>query len=71
MKATVMESPPIERQTYDLSEFAQIMGISFKHAINLAVADELPGVIRLGRRWLITKEAVDGLLKGTTKGNAQ
>lgn len=69
-------SPPVdlERKTYSIGEFAEMMGISYRHAINLAVADELPGVFRLGRRWLISKEAVDQLLREAShavKGNAE
>jgi excisionase family DNA binding protein len=51
-----------ERQTYSLREFADLMGISYPHTVNLVAENKIPGVIRLGRRVLISRVAVDQML---------
>ena len=53
-----------ERQTYDVPQAARLLGCSRNHLYELISRDELPGVIRLGRRRIvISKRAIDDLLE--------
>jgi excisionase family DNA binding protein len=54
---------PTERLTYSMKEFAEMMGVSYPHVSELIAEGKVPGVIRLGRRVLILKSAVDQMLK--------
>jgi len=38
------------RRTYSLYEYADVIGISYRHAADLATEGNLPGAFRLGRR---------------------
>jgi excisionase family DNA binding protein len=51
------------RQTMNIEEAARILGINRSTAYDLAARDELPvPVIRLGRRMVVSKRALDDLL---------
>jgi len=52
----------IECQTYTLIECADIMGISYRHAMDLATEGSLPGVFRMGRKWLVSRSVVAQML---------
>ena len=54
----------IERRTVDVETAAQILGLSRTTAYKLATSGELPGVIRLGRRLLVSVDALEALLRG-------
>lgn len=54
---------PVRRATVTLAEAAQVLGISRSTAYELARTGELP-VLRLGRRLVISKRALDRLLEG-------
>ena len=59
-----------ERLTLNLPEFAQLAGISRNQAYYLAATDSLGiPIIRLGRRMVLPKKAVERLLHGEVKGN--
>ena len=56
------------RKTVDLPEACAWLGISRSHGYNLAASDEFPvPVIRLGRRIVVSREALEVLL-GTELG---
>jgi excisionase family DNA binding protein len=65
------QSNPIQRETYTLAEFAALMGLSYGHVYELAREGTLPGVIKLGRRWLVSRYAVDELLNRPASVDAQ
>jgi excisionase family DNA binding protein len=52
----------VERRTLTIEQAAKALGISRTGAYQLAARGELPGVIRLGRRLLIPKAALEKLL---------
>ena len=59
------------RRTLTVSEAADVFGISRSHAYSLAQDDRLPvPVIRLGRKMVVAREAVERLL-GHTSGDAR
>lgn len=54
-----------DRQTYSIEEVACLLGINRCTAYELARADRLPvPVIRLGRRMVVGKAALDAVLAG-------
>jgi excisionase family DNA binding protein len=50
-----------ERQTYDIQEVAKLLGIGRNQAYAAVDAGEIPS-IRLGRRRVVPKAAIDRLL---------
>jgi excisionase family DNA binding protein len=54
----------MERRTYTVTEAATVLGISRTSAYERVRAGELPA-LRLGRRIVITRAAVDAMLQGT------
>ncbi len=61
------ETKEKERMTYTVEEAAQLLGIGRMHAYNLANRGELPGVIRLGRRFVVSKAVIDLLVANPSK----
>lgn len=57
----------VRRATVTLAEAAQVLGISRSTAYELARTGELP-VLRLGRRLVISKRALQRLLDGGEPG---
>ena len=57
-----------ERRTITIEDWAKAMGIARNTAYGLAREGKLPGLIRLGRRMVISRELTDELL---AKGQAQ
>jgi len=55
--------PPAERLTLSVDEAALLLGVSRQSAYAAARAGELP-VLRLGRRILVVRKALDELLAG-------
>ena len=52
------------RQTLTVEEAAAMLGIGRTLAFELARRGELPGVIRLGRRLVVSRAALDRALAG-------
>ena len=61
-----------ERKTLTVVEAANILGIGRNTAYELARQDKLPGALRLGRRILVSRQALEAFLegKGDTGGAA-
>lgn len=56
-----------DRQTYSIEETARLLGVNRSTAYELARHDRLPvPVIRLGRRMVVGRVALDRLLAGST-----
>jgi excisionase family DNA binding protein len=55
-----------ERRTYDVEEAARLLGIGRTAAYEAARDGEIAGVrvIRIGRRMLVPREALDRVLRG-------
>ena len=47
------------RRTYSVEEAAKLLGIGRSLAYELARHNELPGVIRLGSRFVVSREVLD------------
>ncbi|MDP9359291.1 MAG: helix-turn-helix domain-containing protein [Chloroflexota bacterium] len=57
------QNAPNERATLTLEEMARRLGVSRSTAYDLAKRDALPvPVIRLGRRIVVSRSALDGVL---------
>jgi predicted DNA-binding transcriptional regulator AlpA len=55
----------MERRTVSIPEFARAVGISPSSAYSRAKRDALPvPVIKIGRRYVVSREALDRLLRG-------
>lgn len=54
--------PRVPPETLTLAEVAARLGVSAEHARRQANQGSLPGVIRLGRRLLFARAAIDALL---------
>ena len=55
-----------DRRVWTVTEVAVLLGISRAHAYNLVAQGEIPH-LRLGRRIVVPKVAVDELLSGTDR----
>ena len=53
-----------DRRTYNVEEAAKVLGISRSLAYDEARRGTLPGLIRIGNRLLVSKDAIDRLLAG-------
>lgn len=61
-----MAQEVVDRQTMNLADVAKVLGISRPVAYALAQRGEFPvPVIRLGRRMVVSKRAVEALLNQT------
>jgi excisionase family DNA binding protein len=60
-----LRSGPIERLTYTVDQAGRLLGISRNSAYQRAAEGQLP-TIRLGRRLLVPKAALDRLLEMPT-----
>ena len=56
-----------EKQTYTVEEAARILGIGRQTAYELARRGELPGVRRLGKRFIISKSELEAYLQGSVQ----
>jgi excisionase family DNA binding protein len=54
-----------DKLTYEITEAAQLLGVGRNQAYEAAHRGELP-VIRIGKRYLIPKAALDRMLAGET-----
>ena len=52
----------VENQTYTVAEAAQILGISRQTGYVLARSGELPGVRKLGGRFIVVKNELEAYL---------
>ena len=50
-------------ETLTVTEAAQVLGIGRQTAYDLVVAGKLPGAFRLGKRWLVSKRALERFLE--------
>ena len=50
--------------TLKIEEAAKLLGIARQTAYDLANIGQLPGAIRLGKRWVVSKKALDEVLTG-------
>jgi excisionase family DNA binding protein len=60
-------SGSVDRRTYTVEEAGTLLGVCRNTAYALAKSGELP-TIRLGRRLLVPKAALDALLSGRSAG---
>ena len=56
-----------ELATMKIEEAAQVLGIGRQTAYDLANEGKLPGAIRLGKRWVVSRKALEEVLLGHTK----
>jgi excisionase family DNA binding protein len=61
--ATKTLEPQFDRKTYTIQEAADLLGIGRSLAYELAQEGILPGVKRLGRRYLVSRAALDTWLE--------
>ena len=55
-----------EPATMKIDEAAQVLGIGRQTAYDLANEGKLPGAIRLGKRWVVSRKALEEVLSGHT-----
>lgn len=60
----------VERMTYSVEEVAILLGIGRQHAYNLAKANKLPGLIKLGNRYVVSKARIDRVVNGEQEERA-
>ena len=53
-----------ETATMKIEEAALLLGIGRQTAYDLANMGKLPGAIRLGKRWVVSRRALDEVLAG-------
>ena len=54
-----------EKQTFTVEEAAKILGVGRQTAYDLARKGELPGVRRLGRRFIVSKTELEAYVQGS------
>jgi|CoawatStandDraft_6_1074263.scaffolds.fasta_scaffold202279_2 excisionase family DNA binding protein len=52
-----------ESATMKVYEAAEMLGIGRQNAYNLAAQGELPGALRLGKRWIVSRKALESWLE--------
>ena len=57
----------VEKETLTVGETATILGISVRNAYTLARSGQLPGVKRLGNRFIISRKLLNEYLAEKTK----
>ena len=57
-----------EPATMTVEEAAALLGIGRQTAYDLAARGGLPGALRLGRRWVISRKVLDAWLEGKADG---
>ena len=57
----------MEAQTFKVEEAAKLLGIGRQTAYHLAQEGKLPGALRLGRRIVVSRRALEAFLEA--KGN--
>ena len=58
----------VETATVSVSDAAELLGIGRNLAYELARRGELPGALRLGRRIVVSRKALDVFLDGGRNG---
>jgi excisionase family DNA binding protein len=61
--ATKTLEPQFDRKTYTVEEAADLVGIGRSLAYELAQEGTLPGVRRLGRRYVVSRAVLDAWLE--------
>ena len=62
------ETMRVETATVSVSHAAELLGIGRNLAYELARRGELPGALRLGRRIVVSRKALDAFLEGGRHG---
>jgi excisionase family DNA binding protein len=62
MQSNMKEYPNDGRATLNLPEAAALLGVSRTYIYARAHRGDLPGIFRLGRRWLVSRKVLDRLL---------
>ena len=62
------EATRVETATVSVSHAAELLGIGRNLAYELAGRGELPGALRLGRRIVVSRKALDVFLDGGRNG---
>jgi excisionase family DNA binding protein len=60
---TEQERPALDCKTYSIQEAGELLGIGRSLAYELAQEGTLPGVRRLGRRYVVSRAALDAWLE--------
>ena len=64
------EATRVEAATVSVGQAAELLGIGRNLACELARRGELPGALRLGRRIVVSRKALDAFLDGGRTGHA-
>lgn len=56
-----------EPATMTMEAAAKVLGIGRQTAYDLANLGKLPGAIRLGKRWVVSRKALEEVLSGHTR----
>ena len=54
----------VEPATMNLEAAAKFLGIGRQTAYDLAAQGKFPGALKLGRRWVVSRKALDAWLEG-------
>lgn len=59
-----LAKPQLNKKTYSIPEGAQILGIGKTRAYEMARSGELPGILKVGDRYLFSKKVLDAFVDG-------
>ena len=58
------------RKTYSIPESARLIGIGKARAYEMARNGEMPGVLKVGNRYLVSRKVLDAWVDGELEGPA-
>lgn len=63
-----IDMPPARAETMALDEWAARLGVSLPSAYRLAQQNRIPGLIRIGNSWRVSRRVVERQLDGEPVG---
>ena len=71
MQATgVSNSTQTAKRTYSIPEAARIIGIGKNRAYEMAHDGTMPGLLKVGNRYMVSRKALDAFVDGEFEGSA-
>jgi excisionase family DNA binding protein len=59
------------RRVYTPKQIIRLTGLSRNKVYGALASGELPGAFRVGKRWLVSKRALDAILNGAPRGKQE
>lgn len=67
----VLAQANTEKRTYSIPESARLIGIGKARAYEMARSGEMPGVLKVGNRYLVSRKVLDAWVNGELEAPAR